>query len=111
MSRPASSRRPARSTRRGCRMMFPRLAVARHLLRRDGVILVSIDNNEVHHLRLLLDAVFGAANFVDMFTWRGARKGDAKLTGGGQDYILVYARDREWLKANDVRWRERKNGS
>ena len=76
-------------------MMFPRLAVARHLLRRDGVILVSIDNNEVHHLRLLLDAVFGAANFVDMLTWRGARKGDAKLTGGGQDYILVYARDRE----------------
>ncbi|WP_330475279.1 site-specific DNA-methyltransferase [Terrabacter sp. C0L_2] len=91
-------------------MMFPRLAVARHLLKRDGVILVSIDNNEVHHLRLLLDAVFGAANFVDMFTWRGARKGDAKLTGGGQDYILVYARDRAWLKANDVRWRERKEG-
>lgn len=91
-------------------MMFPRLALARHLLRRDGVILVSIDNNEVHHLRLLLDAVFGAENFVDMMTWRGARKGDAKLTGGGQDYILVYARDRSYLKANDVRWRERKEG-
>ena len=91
-------------------MMFPRLALARHLLRRDGVILVSIDNNEVHHLRLLLDAVFGAENFVDMMTWRGARKGDAKLTGGGQDYILVYARDRSFLKVNDVRWRERKEG-
>ena len=91
-------------------MMFPRLVVARHLLRRDGVFLASIDNNEVHHLRLLLDAVFGASNFVDMVTWRGARKGDAKLTGGGQDYILIYARDREWLRANDVRWRERKEG-
>lgn len=91
-------------------MMFPRLAVARHLLRRDGVILVSIDDNEVHHLRLLLDAVFGAANFVDMMTWRGARKGDAKLTGGGHDYILLYARDREYLKQLDTRWRERKNG-
>lgn len=91
-------------------MMFPRLALARHLLRRDGVILVSIDNNEVHHLRLLLDAVFGAENFVDMMTWRGARKGDAKLTGGGQDYVLVYARDRSFLKANDIRWRERKEG-
>ena len=91
-------------------MMFPRLALARHLLRRDGVILVSIDNNEVHHLRLLLDAVFGAENFVDMMTWRGARKGDAKLTGGGQDYVLVYARDRSYLKANDIRWRERKEG-
>ncbi|WP_175955251.1 site-specific DNA-methyltransferase [Schaalia sp. Marseille-Q2122] len=91
-------------------MMFPRLTLARHLLRRDGVILVSIDNNEVHHLRLLLDAVFGAENFVDMMTWRGSRKGDAKLTGGGQDYILVYARDRSYLKANDVRWRQRKDG-
>ena len=91
-------------------MMFPRLALARHLLRRDGVILVSIDNNEVHHLRLLLDAVFGAENFVDMMTWRGARKGDAKLTGGGQDYVLVYARDRSYLKSNDIRWRERKEG-
>lgn len=91
-------------------MMFPRLVLARHLLRRDGVILVSIDNNEVHHLRLLLDATFGAENFVDMMTWRGARKGDAKLTGGGQDYVLVYARDIAFLKANDVRWRERKDG-
>ncbi|MDN7854057.1 site-specific DNA-methyltransferase [Burkholderia seminalis] len=91
-------------------MMFPRLVLARHLLRRDGVILVSIDNNEVHHLRLLLDATFGAENFVDMLTWRGARKGDAKLTGGGQDYILVYARDIAFLKADDVRWRERKEG-
>src|SRR5699024_3852541 len=91
-------------------MMFSRLALSRHLLRRDGVILVSIDDNEVHHLRLLLDAIFGPENFVDMMTWRGARKGDAKLTGGGQDYILVYARDRSFLKANDVRWREKKEG-
>ncbi|WP_176158883.1 site-specific DNA-methyltransferase [Burkholderia multivorans] len=91
-------------------MMFPRLVAARHLLRRDGVFLASIDNNEVHHLRLLLDAVFGAENFVDMITWRGARKGDAKLMGSGQDYILVYVRDRAWMRDNDVRWRERKEG-
>lgn len=91
-------------------MMFPRLAVARHLLRRDGVILVSIDNNEVHHLRLLLDAVFGADNFVDMMTWQGGRKGDAKMTAGGQDYILVYARDLARLKQLNTKWRERKTG-
>ena len=91
-------------------MMFPRLALARHLLRRDGVILVSIDNNEMHHLRLLLDAMFGAENFVDMMTWQGGRKGDAKFTAGGQDYIFAYARDLSYLKANDVRWRERKSG-
>lgn len=91
-------------------MMFSRLALSRHLLRRDGVILVSIDDNEVHHLRLLLDAIFGAENFVDMMTWQGGRKGDAKLTAGGQDFILVYARDLSHLKTNDVRWRERKTG-
>lgn len=91
-------------------MMFPRLVVARHLLRRDGVLLVSIDNNEVHHLRLLLDAVFGSENFIDMITWQGGRKGDAKLTAGGQDYILAYARDKQRLKDLNVRWRERKTG-
>ncbi|WP_449429006.1 site-specific DNA-methyltransferase [Rhodanobacter umsongensis] len=91
-------------------MMFPRLVAARHLLRKDGVFLASIDNNEVHHLRLLLDAVFGAENFVDMMTWQGGRKGDAKLTAGGQDYILVYAKNRQQLKDLDIRWRERKTG-
>ena len=91
-------------------MMFPRLVLARHLLRRDGVFMASIDNNEVHHLRLLLDAVFGAENFVDTMTWQGGRKGDAKLTASGQDYILIYARDRQRLKELDVRWRERKSG-
>lgn len=91
-------------------MMFSRLTLSRHLLRRDGVILVSIDDNEVHHLRLLLDAIFGAENFVDMMTWQGGRKGDGKRTAGGQDYILIYARDYAHIKALDVRWRERKTG-
>lgn len=91
-------------------MMFPRLVLARHLLRRDGVILISIDNNEAHHLRLLLDATFGASNFIDMMTWQGGRKGDAKFTAGGQDYILIYARDFQHLKDLDTRWRERKTG-
>ena len=91
-------------------MMLPRLVVARRLLRRDGVFLASIDNNEVHHLRLLLDAVFGPENFVDMMTWQGGRKGDAKFTAGGQDYILIYARDKSSLKESCIRWRERKTG-
>lgn len=91
-------------------MMFPRLVAARQLLRKDGVFLASIDNNEVHHLRLLLDAVFGAENFVDMMTWQGGRKGDAKLTASGQDFILIYAKNRQQLKDLDVRWREKKTG-
>ena len=91
-------------------MMFPRLALARHLLRRDGVILVSIGNDEVHHLRLLLDAVFGAENFIDMITWQGGRKNDARFTALGQDYVLAYARDVAYLRSEDVRWKERKTG-
>lgn len=91
-------------------MMSARLAVARHLLRRDGVFLVSIDNNEVHHLRLLLDAVFGAENFIDMITWQGGRKNDSRFTALGQDYILAYAKDVAYLKSIDERWEERKTG-
>lgn len=74
-------------------MMFPRLVLAHHLLRRDGTILISIDDNEFHHLRLLLDATFGAANFVGAFVWQGGRKNDARRISVGHDYIVAYARD------------------
>ncbi|MFK0071897.1 DNA methyltransferase [Arthrobacter woluwensis] len=91
-------------------MMFPRLTLARHLLRRDGVILVSIDDNEVHHLRLLLDAVFGAENFIGNFVWNGGRKNDARQISVGHDYVIAYARDHAYLRDQDARWRERKSG-
>ena len=51
-------------------MMYPRLFLARNLLRDDGVIFVSIDDNEVHNLRLLMNEVFGEENFVAQFIWR-----------------------------------------
>jgi len=72
--------------------IYPRLFLARSLLRDDGVIFVSIDDNEVHHLRMIMDEIFGEENFVDKIIWR-------KKSGGGQDdeyfakeheYILVY---------------------
>lgn len=91
-------------------MMFSRLALSRHLLRRDGVILVSIDDNEVHHLRLLLDAVFGAENFIGNFVWNGGRKNDAKQVSVSHDYVLAYARDHTYLREQDARWREKKSG-
>ncbi|MFZ1333748.1 MAG: site-specific DNA-methyltransferase [Flavobacteriales bacterium] len=50
-------------------MMYPRLILARDLLRDDGVIFVSIDNNEVHYLRVLMAEVFGDTNSVDLFAW------------------------------------------
>jgi adenine-specific DNA-methyltransferase len=91
-------------------MVFPRLAAARGLLRRDGVILVSTDDNEVHHLRLLLDTVFGAANFVGSFVWNRERSNEASLISIVHDYIVVYARDLQFLKDEDIRWRARKSG-
>ena len=91
-------------------MVFPRLEAARHLLRRDGLILVSTDDNEVHHLRILLDTVFGAANFVGSFVWNGGRSGKPRLISIVHDYIVVYARDLQFLKGQDIRWCVRKPG-
>src|SRR5690606_3087209 len=50
-------------------MMMPRLYLAKNLLRQDGVIFVSIDDNEVHNLRLLMNEIFGEENFVEVFSW------------------------------------------
>ena len=51
-------------------MMYPRLFLARQLLREDGVICVSIDDHEVHHLRMILNEVFGEENFVAQIVWQ-----------------------------------------
>lgn len=79
------------------KMMHPRLALARNLLRDDGVIFVSIDDHEVHNLRLLMDEVFGEENFVANMVWEGAFKNDARQIGTNHEYVLVYARDRDVL--------------
>jgi adenine-specific DNA-methyltransferase len=76
-------------------MMYPRLAVARQLLRDDGVIFVSIDDHEVHNLRSLLNEVFGEENFVATVIWQKvyAPKNTAKHFSEDHDYIVVYARN------------------
>ncbi len=80
-------------------MMMPRLYLARTLLRDDGVIFVSIDDNEVHNLRLLMNEIFGEENFVGEFIWR-------KKDGGGQakeyfviehEYILVFRKSEHFI--------------
>lgn len=74
-------------------MMYPRLFLARNLMRDDGVIFVSIDDHEVHNLRLLLNEIFGEENFVAQITWkkRGGPPND-KIIGAVHEYVLVYAR-------------------
>ena len=89
-------------------MMLPRLLLARNLLRRDGVLMVSIDDNEVAHLRVVCDEVFGSENLIAEMVWEGANKNDARQIGVCHEYVLVYARDRgsvprEWgLKKEGV---------
>lgn len=77
-----------------CSMIYSRLLVARTLLSNDGVIFISIDDNEVHHLRKICDEVFGASNFVAQFIWERAfaPKNDAKYVSNSHDYILMYAK-------------------
>lgn len=83
-------------------MMYPRLDIARQLLRDDGVIFVSIDDNEVHNLRTLMNQVFGQENFVATVIWekKYSPQNDAKWLSDNHDYILIYARNKERWRPN-----------
>ncbi len=76
-------------------MMYPRLFLARNLLKDDGVIFVSIDDNEVHNLRLLMNEVFGEENFIDCIIWKKRYGGGAKekFLVSLHEYVLVYAKN------------------
>lgn len=92
-------------------MMYPRLFLARNLLREDGAILVSIDDHEVSNLRLLMDEIFGEENFVACLIWEKGRKNDAKLFSVGHEYMMVYARSQSELRERKTVWREEKPGA
>lgn len=81
-------------------MMMPRLYLAKSLLREDGVIFISIDDNEVHNLRLLMNEIFGEENFVAQLIWERAYapKNDAKYISNSHDYILMYSKQIENFK-------------
>jgi adenine-specific DNA-methyltransferase len=80
-------------------MMYPRLRLARNLLRDDGVIFVSIDDTEVANLRKVLDEIFGEENFVANAVWQKAYVANmtAKYISNTHDHLLVYARDKDQL--------------
>ena len=78
-------------------MMFPRLLLARDLLRDDGVIFVSIDDNEAHHLRLLLNAVFGAENFVGTIAWKKTSGDNKPSFAFTHDNIMIYGKSSNQL--------------
>lgn len=78
-------------------MMYSRLLIARQLLREDGVIFISIDDNEVHHLRKMCDEIFGEDNFISNIIWekKFAPSNDAKWFSANHDHIICYAKDKE----------------
>jgi adenine-specific DNA-methyltransferase len=96
-------------------MMMPRLYLAKNLLRSDGVIFISIDDNEVHNLRLLCNEVFGEENFINQYIVKRRVKSlnsqfnNIRSVNVAQEYILIYAKGSEFnyyapfKEANDKR--------
>ena len=77
-------------------MMYPRLRLLKEFLSKDGVIFVSIDDNEQHRLRMLMDEIFGANNFVANIIWQKkyAPAGDATYFSGNHDFVVCYAKQK-----------------
>jgi adenine-specific DNA-methyltransferase len=92
-------------------MMYPRLKLARNLLSEDGVIFISIDDNEQANLKKLCDEVFGEDNFVAELVWqnRVSPANDAKWFSGDHEYILVYARIKDSWYPNRLERTEKQN--
>ena len=76
-------------------MIYPRLKLAKDLLTDDGVIFISIDDNEQENLKKCCDEVFGGQNFVAQLVWERAYapKNDARFISNSHDYVLMYARN------------------
>lgn len=85
-------------------MMWPRLHLLRELMSESGVIFISIDDHEAHHLRLLLDETFGAKNYLATMTWRGmhTKRNSSKDFSKNTEYILAFAKDKDQLITSDI---------
>ena len=86
-------------------MMYPRLFLARQLLSEDGVIFVSIDDNEVANLKQIMNEIFGDENFVTCVTWQKkvSPSNDAKWFSSDHDYILIYAKAKQTWRPNRLK--------
>ncbi len=85
-------------------MMWPRLHLLRELLAEDGVIFVSIDDNEQHRLRMMMDEIFGEENFITNIIWQKkyAPANDAKYFSDNHDFVLCYAKNRNSGKNSET---------
>ena len=92
-------------------MMWPRLELLRDLLAEDGSIWMSIDDNEAHYLKVVMDEVFGRRNFIDTVVWRKnySPKSSARHFSSDHDYILVFARNADSFQPNLMPRTQRQN--
>lgn len=91
--------------------MEERLTPVRSLMKETGVILVSIDDSEVHHLRLLMDNIFGRKNFIAQLVIDGGNpKNNARFFSISHEYMLVYAQNLSALQESGTKWRKRREG-
>jgi adenine-specific DNA-methyltransferase len=94
-------------------MLYPRLALARNMLREDGLIFISIDDNELAHLTLLCNEVFGESNYVNTIIWHyGKMSNETSKLPNNHEYVLVYRRSPlggifEKVKKEDSEYRNR----
>ena len=91
-------------------MIYPRLKLARNLLKDDGAIFISIDENEVGNLQKVCDEIFGESNFICQLVWAAGRKNDSKYISVSHEYILCYVKNIDYLQENKILWREKKQG-
>ena len=91
-------------------MIYPRLKVAKDLLADDGVIFISIDDNEMENLQKVCDEVFGEHNFITSLIWAAGRKNDSRYISVSHEYMLCYVKNISILNERKTIWRERKQG-
>ena len=86
-----------------CSMIYPRLVLARNMLRDDGVVFVSIDDHEVENLKKMCDEVFGESNFVAQLIWQQRKGGgnDSRLIAVDHEYVVVYSKS----NLSNTKWR------
>jgi len=92
-------------------MMYPRLVLLREMLREDGSLWMSIDDNEVHHARSVMDEIFGSQNFITTVIWQKifSPKSTARHLSESHDYILVYSKNSNLWERNLLTRNEQHN--
>ncbi len=91
-------------------MILPRLKLARNLLEDGGYIIISIDDAELSNLQNILNDTFGEANHIATLVWDKNRKNDAKFFSIGHEYMLIYSKNKDFLKEQETVLREPKPG-